>query len=307
MVASLILMEIGLKTRTLNVVRKVFTRGVFERALLPAVAGTKYGGIWSRFIPGPQLYERGAVRRVTRDGINFELDLSCLMQWYVYWGQTETQRERLYSMVSPGDIVLDVGTNIGETLLHFAKIAGDSGFVYGFEPDQENFRNVQKNIGLNDFSNVHVFNLGVSDKKEEVRLFRVDPNNLGMNRILSDDEAAKFDDYTVIETDTLDNIVTQNNIDRVDVIKLDIEGYEMHALRGAVGTLRRFRPKLFIEVGYTRLLSNGTSPAEMVELLGGLGYVVRHAETDEVLTSDYDFSPLGDGGIDVYAIVERGD
>ena len=153
-------METGLKTRTLNAVRKVFTRDVFERALLPAVAGTRYGGFWSRIIPGPQLYDRGSVRRVTRDGINFELDLSCLMQWYVYWGQTETQRERLYSMVSPGDIVLDVGTNIGETLLHFAKIAGDGGFVYGFEPDQENYENVQTNIGLNTFKNVHVFNLG---------------------------------------------------------------------------------------------------------------------------------------------------
>ena len=294
-------METGLKTRTLNAVRKVFTRGVFERALLPAVTGTKYGGVWSRFIPGPQLYERGAVRRVCRDGINFELDLSCLMQWYVYWGQTEIQRERLYSMVSPGDIVLDVGTNIGETLLHFAKITGDSGFVYGFEPDQENYKNVRKNIGLNDFKNVHVFNLGVSDKKEEVRLFRVDPNNLGMNRILSDEDAAKFDDYTVIETETIDNIVAQNNIELVDVIKLDIEGYEMHALRGAVETLQKFHPKLFIEVGYTRLLSNGTSPAEMVVLLNDLGYVVRHAETDEELKPDYDFSPLGDGGIDVYA------
>ena len=79
-------MATGLKTRILNAVRKVFTRGVFESALLPAVAGTRYGGIWSRIIPGPQLYDRGSVRRVTRDGINFELDLSCLMQWYVYWG-----------------------------------------------------------------------------------------------------------------------------------------------------------------------------------------------------------------------------
>jgi FkbM family methyltransferase len=266
------------------------------------VAGTRYGGTWSKVIPGPQLYEHGSVRRVSRDGINYELDLSCLMQWYVYWGQTEVQRDRLYSMVSPGDVVLDVGTNIGETLLNFAKITGETGFVYGFEPDQENYSNVEKNIGLNAFNNVYVFALGVSDKKEQLRLFRVDPHNLGMNRVLSEAESAKFDNYTVIETDTLDNIVTQNKFERVDVIKLDIEGYEMHALRGAVETLRRFRPKLFIEVGYSRLISNGTSPNEMVELLTGLGYIVRHAETDEEIMCDYDFSPLGDGGIDVYAV-----
>lgn len=295
-------MQAGIKTRTLNVVRKVFTGGIFERALLPVVAGTRYGGFWSRVIPGPQLYERGSVRRVTRDGVNFELDLSCLMQWYVFWQQTEAQRDRLYSMISPGDVVLDVGTNIGETLLHFAKLTGEAGFVYGFEPDEANFKNVQRNIALNNFKNVHVFNTGASDKAEKVKLFRVDPNNLGMNRILSDEDAAKFDDFTLIETDTIDNIVAKNNIDRVDVIKLDIEGYEMHALRGAVETLKSHQPKLFIEVGYTRLLHNGTSPTAMVELLTGLGYVIRHAETDEVVTPAYDFSPLGDGGIDVYAI-----
>ncbi len=292
------------KTKILDSIRKMFTAPPLEGAMLSMVRGVKYGGFGSRFIPGPHLYPHGSLRLAERDGIKFELDLSCLMQWYVYWDFKEKQRDRLYSLVKLGDIVFDVGTNIGETLLHFGKLAGSEGFVYGFEPDGENFKKVQRNIGLNEANNLHVFNLGVSDKTETVRLYRVDPNNLGMNRILSDTEAARFEDFTTIETDTLDNIIKENNIERVDVMKIDIEGYEMHALRGAADLLAKFHPKLFIEVGYTRLIKNGTSPTEMIEYLESFGYKVFHAETDEVVGPGYDFAPLGDGGIDVYALAD---
>lgn len=282
--------------------RRPFTRAPLENAMLALLRGSRYGGFATRFIPGPHLYADGSRRSVTRSGIRYDLDVSCLMQWYVYWDFREKPRERLYSMVREDDAVLDVGTNIGETLLNFARLVGPAGHVYGFEPDEVNYRNVERNIALNVLSNVTVFKLGVSDKKETVRLFRVDPHNLGMNRILSAEEAARFSDHTTIETDTLDNIVAQKSIGRVDLIKIDIEGYEMHALRGARRLLETQRPKLFVEVGYTRLLKNGTSPAGLIVFLEELGYEVRHAETDEIVGRDFDFTPLGDGGIDIYAV-----
>lgn len=289
----------------LDAIRQLFTKPPLEDILVRTLSGVRYGGFWSRFIPAPHLYPHGSMRRATRDGISYELDLSCMMPWYVYWGFSELQRDRLYSLVKPGDIVLDVGTNIGETLLHFARLVGDGGRVYGFEPDEVNFANVQKNIALNSFQNLSVFNLGAADEKATVKLFRVDPHNLGMNRILAADEAGQFDDFTTIETDTIDNVVAANNISRVDLIKIDIEGYEMHALRGARKLLEAFHPTLFIEVGYTRLLAHGTSPTEMVNFLRELGYSIFHAETDDAVDETYDFSPLGEGGIDVYAIAEH--
>jgi len=224
------------------------------------------------------------------------------MQWFIYWHLRDITRQKLYSLVRENDIVFDVGTNVGETLLHFGKLVGDGGCVYGFEPDEKNFENVQQNIALNDFENLHVFNLGVSDRKASEKLYRVDEHNLGMNRILSDEEAKGFQDFVTIETDTLDHIVSENGISQVDVIKIDIEGYEMHALRGARQMLERFKPKLFVEVGYSRLIKNGTSPTELVSFLDDLGYRIYHSETDEAIGVDYDFSPLGDGGIDIYAV-----
>lgn len=284
--------------------RKVFTHAPFENLLLFLLKGSDYRGASAKFIPPPEMYESGSIKRVERDGITYELDRSCLMQWYIYWGLQDITRPKLYSLVKKGDIVLDVGTNVGETLLNFAKLVGSEGFVYGFEPDEANFSNAQKNIALNEFENLHVFNFGISDAPATVKLYRVDPHNLGMNRILTDAEAGGYRDFTTIRTDTLDNVIEENNIPQLDVIKIDIEGYEMHALRGARELLKRSKPRLFIEVGYTRLINNGTSPNEMVGFLNGLGYRVFHADTDEIIDEQYDFSPLGDGGIDVYAIAD---
>src|SRR5436190_624260 len=121
-----------LKTRILDSIRRIFTVDPFEKGMLFFFRGVTYSGFWYRFIPGPHLYPRGTRRLVTRKGINYELDVSCLMQWYVFWDFEEKQRDRLYSMVKAGDVIFDIGTNIGETLLNFGKLTGSRGFVYGF-------------------------------------------------------------------------------------------------------------------------------------------------------------------------------
>src|SRR2546421_19710 len=120
-------------------IRKLFTFPPLEGLMLALFRGVKYAGFFSKFIPGPRLYPFGTRRSVVRDGIRYELDPSCMMQWYVYWQLKEKQRDRLYSLVRRGDVVLDVGTNIGETVLHFSRLVGNEGFVYGFEPDEVNY------------------------------------------------------------------------------------------------------------------------------------------------------------------------
>lgn len=292
-----------LSTKIFNSVRKIFTYPPFEQMLLSMVRGSKYFGFRYKFIPGPGLYNFGSVRKVKRNNINYELDLSCLMQWYVYWDFKAKDRDKLYSLIKEDDIVFDVGTNIGETLFNFARLVGGKGFVYGFEPDEENYLNVQKNISLNNFKNVHVFKKAVSDKVGTAKFYVVEPHNRGMNRILDNDTEMKGE-MTLLETTTLDKIVEENDIRKLDVIKIDIEGYEMHALRGALNTLKRFKPKLFVEVGYERLLKLNTSPNELIGFLQGLGYCITHSETNKPLNADADYSHLGIGGMDIVAIAE---
>ena len=115
--------------------RKFFTYPPFENILLFLLKGSDYRGQSTKFIPPPEMYRSGSIKRVERDGIAYELDRSCLMQWYVYWGLQDITRHKLYSLVRENDVVFDVGTNVGETLLNFGKLAGSGGFIYGFEPD----------------------------------------------------------------------------------------------------------------------------------------------------------------------------
>jgi len=290
-----------IKTKVLNFLRRIFTIRPFENMLLAFVRHSRYMGLRSRFVPNPILYKFGTIRNVTRNGIKYELDMSCMMQWYVYWDYSAKDRNKLYSLVKEGDVIFDVGTNVGETLLNFAKLTGGNGYVYGFEPDEKNYTGVAKNIALNSFKNLEVFKVAVSDKHETVKLYCVEPHNRGMNRILQQTDDAGLD-YTIMETTTLDDIVEMNKIDRLNLIKIDIEGYEMHALRGARQVLKRFKPVLFVEVGYTRLLMNKTSPGELIRFLETHGYEVYHSETEKKVTEAYDFSYIGDGSIDVVAI-----
>jgi FkbM family methyltransferase len=296
--------KLSFKTKFFNFFRKTLTYPPLERGLLAVVRGKRYLGFWNRFVPNPMLYKFHSMRYVQRNGINYALDMSCLMQWYVYWDFSAKDRDKLYSLVKRGDVVFDVGTNIGETLLNFSKLAGKPGMVYGFEPDEENYNNAQKNIALNPFFNVHVFKKAVADKRETRKLYCVDEHNRGMNRILNDESGEGYS-YITVETTTLDDVVAESGIKKLDLIKIDIEGYEMHALRGAIQTLKKFRPVLFVEIAYTRLINLGTSPNEVIKFMEDLGYTLTHAGTDEPITSDYDFSYLGDSGFDVVGIPQR--
>ncbi|NJM51941.1 MAG: FkbM family methyltransferase [Blastocatellia bacterium] len=289
------------KTKILNKIRKVFTFYPLERLLLSFVNGSKDTSYKIKILPGPSLYDYNSIRKETRNGINYELDISCLMQWYLYWGIQDILRHKLYSQIKPGDVVFDVGTNIGDTLLNFAKIVGNEGKVYGFEPDEKTYGKANKNIALNDFQNILLFKLGISDKTESVKLYEVDEHNFGMNRILTEESGKNFN-FSIIETISIDAFVVEHGIKRLDFIKIDIEGYEMHAVSGARKTLQTQKPVLFIELGFERLIKNATTPNEVVRILEDANYKVRIADTDIEISNNYDFSFLGsDGVIDIIA------
>ncbi len=297
--------SLSAKTRVFDFFRSVFKIGFLERLLLAVVRGAPYGSTLTKLIPNPHQYAPRTFRRVERDGIKWELDISCMMQWPMYWGLTEDARKRLYSLVHRGNTVFDVGANIGETTLHFARLIGPEGQVFSFEPDPYNHERARSNISLNDFSNITLLQVGMAEEEKEVRLFTVDQHNLGMNRILPEESSSGFDS-ALIRCRTLDSVVQDEDVSHVSLIKMDIEGYEMNALRGARGTLERFRPALFIEVGDSKLRENGSSAAELIRFLLEMGYRVFLAPNDEEIDDTFAF-PTDEGVyIDVFAQMGSG-
>ena len=143
-----------------------------------------------------------------------------------------------------GDTVLDVGGCWGDTALYFADKVGDSGKVYSFEfiPDNIKLHNI--NTGFNEGLKkiIEIVPNPVSDISDVPIYFK--DNGPG-----SKIEYHPFEGQTGSTTTiSIDDFVLKNNISRVDFIKMDIEGAEPVALKGALKTIKRFRPKLAIAI-----------------------------------------------------------
>ena len=166
--------------------------------------------------------------------------------------------------VSPGDFVVDGGAFKGETSFWFLSKGAKK--VYAFEGDIQNFGVLLKNIKLNK----------VEDKIIPVNKLLLDKNGISKIKITgSTSSSILSEEGTEIECITLDSFVTQNNIERVDFIKLDVEGAEINVLKGAIETIKKFKPKMAISV-YHKPDDIITIPTSIHRLLPEAKFYLRH-------------------------------
>lgn len=172
----------------------------------------------------------------------------------------------------PGGIMLDLGGNIGVTALYAAaRVAGaEGGRVIVFEPDPDNLVVLRKNLELNPAGRlVTVIPMGVSDRSGRMR-FHTGGNytsSLVRTRYVEEDEGA----YRVVDVDvtTVDETCDAWGLPRVDAVKMDIEGSEAAALRGARETLGAHHPCLVIE---THIVEGRTTLDAVIGELRRAGY-----------------------------------
>jgi FkbM family methyltransferase len=176
-----------------------------------------------------------------------------------------------------GDVVIDAGGCWGDSALYFAHEVGENGKVYSFEFMPDNLEIFERNMSLNPKLSqiINLVRNPVWSKSGE-QLF-VEGNGPGARVVPHSGDP----NSTRVETFTIDDLVIKEKIRRVDFIKMDIEGAELEALRGAANTIRQFRPKLAISV-YHKLNDIWEIPQYIDGL--GLGYkftlkhVTIHAE-----------------------------
>lgn len=169
--------------------------------------------------------------------------------------------------VKPRSCCLDIGANVGALTLAMAKQVGGDGKVYAFEPGLVTFRRLQRNLSLNPTfrETVLPLQLGLSDSPG--RLFwNEDPNNRG-NASLSASGGAP------VEVTTVDDYFRDHPLERLDFVKIDVEGMEYEVLKGGVQTWQKFQPVLYFETmqAFERERKRPLfRPIE--ELLAGIGY-----------------------------------
>jgi FkbM family methyltransferase len=203
-----------------------------------------------RFFASPEKCKGMSEYCMTREGFVFLARPGVPIGWHVgFFGTYEPElREIFRAVLSSGGVAMDVGANVGWHTLLMARLVGDAGRVLAAEANPSVRARLMAHLSVNRVLNVGVFPYAVSDSSGTVT-FRApasdDPGS-GDGHVVT---GANSDDVDVInvETRTLDEICLSAGVERLDLIKIDVEGYEWPVLKGAEKTVARFRPHIVFE------------------------------------------------------------
>ena len=166
-----------------------------------------------------------------------------------------------------GGTVVDVGANIGFYTLESARAVGPTGRVISIEAAPAHAAALRENLRLNNIANVLLIEVGVWDVPGEAILSCQKGGNLGMYTLGSTGGPGR-----VVTTKRIDDLLQEQGIQSVDLLKMDIEGSEYRALRGATKILKDYRPSILIELNESALRMCGSSCNDVKKLLREAGY-----------------------------------
>jgi FkbM family methyltransferase len=235
----------------------------------------RYFGFYQRIFKPYRLF-KGKSSICKFDGnLKIKADLEEWIQQQIYFfGIWDEQGIKfLKNSLKEGDVFFDIGANIGCYSLVAAKQTGPKGEVHSFEPVSKVFYKLQNNVSLNGFQNIKLNQNAVFEKSGILELFVSSNENGGMSSMFHHDtESGQIEKANAI---TIDEYVNTLNIQKIDFIKIDIEGAEIFALKGMKNTLRRFKPIILMELSDDILNTAQVDENEILSLLSDLNYEMR--------------------------------
>jgi FkbM family methyltransferase len=200
-------------------------------------------------------------------GMKVMLDPTQSMDMRLYFdGDYEPDTLAAVQRLAPvGGTVIDIGANIGLISLWASRCVGPEGRVVSVEPSPWAMNRLMANTRLNQAANITTV-LGASS------------NHIGtgemfvINGYRVDDTVTNTHEHVAFTT--IDQVVADQALDRVDLIKTDTDGYEVDVLRGAATTLERFRPAIIFEMGPSALERAGSSYGELIAFIQSFGYAI---------------------------------
>lgn len=194
---------------------------------------------------------------------------SSLIEGWIY-------EEYLYHFINDnmidlnGTEIIEVGANNGNFTVEFADMVGNEGKVYAFEPQRIIYQQLCGNIFLNGLDNVYTYNVAVGHENGKVNIEKINYHekervNFGDVHIVNGNDS----DISV-QLITLDSIEYQN----LSVIKIDVQGFEVYVIKGAVNTITKHRPFIFIEIENDQLNKYGFTEQDLIREIEDLNYTV---------------------------------
>lgn len=191
--------------------------------------------------------------------------------WHVLPWREQSIVDAMRSMLSPGDVFIDAGANIGIYTVLASRLVGPTGLVICIEMMPDTDDRLEFHIRMNGLQNVKVFRRALSDVSGQVIRASVQEGKYGQATIAADLERFGLGHTIDVETITLDDVT--HDVERVRLMKIDVEGAELTALRGAVQLLQKLQALIYESWGWKRGI---LEPVD--RLLEGAGYSARQLD-----------------------------
>ena len=224
----------------------------------------------------PHEEEHVLVTNIDKD-ITMNVDISKAMGAAFYWmGFHELNEWRfLNRYLKPDMVFADIGANQGEFSLFAAKRL-TKGRVLAFEPVDFFYNLLRENIGRNDYRNIDTFHYGLSNEVKQLPIFMGQTGageHEGLATIFQSNQRARF--IQNIELKVLDEQLPLLNLQRLDFMKIDVEGAEMLVLKGAQKTIERFRPHIMLEINPATYKVAGYTVPDVIAFFRSLRYTMH--------------------------------
>lgn len=196
------------------------------------------------------------------------------LHFFVHGYHADPSFRLAFSLIRQGDVVFDVGANLGLWAIPASRRAGPHARVEAFEPVPENHARLVRNLALNGVDSVRCHCLAVADVSGE-RAFRAAPHNSAHGSLVARQE----NPGETVPVTSIDEHCDRHGIDRIDWLKVDVEGAESLVFAGAVRLLSGpAAPAILFEVGETLAVRLGSSSPKVKRMLVDLGYRVYALE-----------------------------
>ena len=216
--------------------------------------------------------------RAHRGGIVLELaapDDEQMLQYFLCgasWCRSDTRVFR--DLLGPGDVAIDIGANVGFVTTIVARLVGPEGHVVAIEPCRGTFAQLLRTLELNAPLPVTSLNLACGADAGTAEIYAISASS-GLNT-MRPSLASTVAKAETVAVEPLDSIVERLALQKLTLLKVDVEGYEEEVLAGARRTLRTFRPAVYFEVSDTYRDHSRRACA----LLRSLGYTVNLPEEE---------------------------
>ena len=218
--------------------------------------------------------EKNYIEKKLSDKLTIRLFKKANLSQELYcYGFEEAEINFFKKYIKQGDVIIDIGANIGLFTLIAADKTGSQGKVISFEPSPQTFMWLKENISANNLENVSPFKMALSDREGSIEFFVSSEGYDAFNSVIKPSKGTNYNVENVVTT-KLDSFVEKEGLlEKVALIKIDVEGFEIPLLNGGNKILSsEFAPDLVIEFTESNAKNAGVTCVDLYDAITKLGY-----------------------------------